>query len=79
MQYILTEEEYKNFVPLSAYERECKKIEELNKLVLKLAKFTCIHERTQEQKEYYGCNHYCDDCPIAWKIDSCKKRKYFSK
>ena len=46
MQYILTEEEYKNLVPKSRYDNKCEEVEKLNELVLKIAKFKCIHDRT---------------------------------
>ena len=77
MQYILTEEEYKNLVPKKIYNNKCNEIEMLNTLVLKYANFKCIHLRTKEDETIYGYDDYCDDCPIA-ETDTCNKRKNFS-
>ena len=80
MQYILTQEEYKNLVPKSKYDNKCEEVEQLNKLVLKVADFKCIHDRTKEDEEEYGDEFYCDDCPLADFNPSrdCGKRKNFS-
>ena len=42
MQYILTEEEYKNLVPKSKYEEKCKENKELQQLLMKAAVYICI-------------------------------------
>lgn len=77
MQYILTQEEYKNLVPKSRYDYKCKEIEKLNELVLKVANFKCIHDRTMEDEEKYGCDFYCDDCPLV-AAGTCSRTKDFS-
>lgn len=69
MQYLLTEEEYKNFVPKEKYYAEMDKVAELNKKVLELSKFTCV-------KETEGCFGYCDFCPIT---KTCAEIKRYSK
>lgn len=69
MQYILTKEEYNNLVPKEKYYAEMDKVEELNKKVLELSKFTCIKEKPQ-------LCIYCDSCPI---VKTCTKHKEFSK
>lgn len=74
MQYILTEEEYKNLVPKSKYEEKLKVIEELQQLVMKISGHTCIYYNMMGDFNAM----YCDDCPLAEKFD-CGKRKEFSK
>jgi hypothetical protein len=69
MQYLLTEEEYKNLVPKTKYYAEMDKVKILNKQVLELSKFTCA-------KETQGCFGYCDFCPIT---KTCTEIKQFSK
>lgn len=71
MQYILTDEEYKNLVPKSQYIEKIKEIEELQQLLMKATGYTCIHE----EHDYEGS--YCDKCPLAH--FNCGKRKEFSK
>lgn len=70
MQYILTEEEYNNLVDKQQYNHKCEKVNELNKLVLKLSKFKCIHDRKE-----YG-DFYCDRCPLS-ETGTCDKEKEF--
>lgn len=77
MQYILTQKEYKNLVPKSRYDDKCKEIEILNDLVLKKAKFKCIHDRTREENEKNGYCFYCDDCPLVV-AGTCSREQYFS-
>lgn len=56
MQYILSEEEYKNLVPKYKYDEQKEKVEKLNKKILELVcNGRCM-------KEHGG---YCDNCPIA--------------
>lgn len=72
MQYILSEEEYKNLVPLYKYEEEREKVEKLNNKILELtSKGKC-------RKENGG---YCDFCPIAGfkGTGTCTKPKSYSK
>ena len=71
MQYILTEEEYKNLVPKSKYVEKINVIEELQQLVMKISGHICIYENKG------GIYSYCDQCPLA-KID-CGRSKEFSK
>ena len=73
MQYILTEEEYKNLVPKWKYDEKIKVIEELQLLVMKAIDHTCIYD----SKDNYMFS-YCDNCPLAEKFD-CGKQKDFSK
>ena len=77
MQYILTQEEYKNLVPKSRYDNKCEEVEKLNELVLKKAKFKCIHDRTKEENEKNGYCFYCDDCPLV-AVGTCSRTKDFS-
>lgn len=77
MQYILTQEEYKNLVSVNKYEFKCKEVEKLNKLALELADFKCIHERTMEDEDKYGYDFYCDDCPLV-RVGTCYRTKDFS-
>ena len=61
MQYILTEEEYKNLVPKSKYEEKIKEIEELQLLLMKATGHTCIYfDMLGDDEEIY-----CDNCPLA--------------
>ena len=69
MQYLLTEEEYKNLVPKVKYNEVLDKIDLLNKQVLELSNFACV-------KETQGCFGYCDFCPIT---RTCTEIKQFSK
>ena len=43
MQYILSEDEYKSLVKKSKVDELEKKVNDLNKLVLEISKFPCIH------------------------------------
>jgi hypothetical protein len=72
MQYILTQEEFKNLVPKSKYEEKCKEIKELQQLLMKATGYTCRYD-TQYNYERF----YCDNCPLAH--FDCGKRKDFSK
>lgn len=69
MQYILTEEEYKNLVSKSKVEELEEKIEKLNGIVLDATGFHCgrAHDRII---------NYCDNCPITF---SCNMPKHYSK
>lgn len=77
MQYILTEEEYKNLVPKSDYDKKCHEVNVLNILVLKKANFKCIYDRTKEDDQIYGYFAYCDDCPLV-RAGTCTRTKEFS-
>ena len=72
MQYLLTEEEYKNLVPKSKYEERFRQILELQQLVMKATGHVCRYD-SQGAYEYF----YCDKCPIA--DFDCGHRKEFSK
>lgn len=77
MQYILTEEEYKNLVPKSELEQLRKlflyNVETLNKKVLELSNFKCA-------VEYPHICSYCDNCPISgFGTNTCIKSKSYSK
>lgn len=69
MQYILSEKEYKSLVEKSKVEELEKEVNDLNKLVLEISKFPCIHE----DGGGYGC---CNMCPIT---STCKLIKHYSK
>lgn len=68
MQYILTEEEYRELVPKSKVEELENKVERLNQKVLEYSEYTCRHNMSG-----FG---YCDKCPIQF---SCNKPKSYSK
>lgn len=72
MQYILTEDEYRNLVPRQKYNDALDESQKLRELVLKVSKFKCIHERNRSNADYY-----CDNCPLAEM--SCGRYKDFSK
>lgn len=71
MQYILTEDEYRNLVPRQKYNDALDESQKLRELVLKVSKFKCIHERNRANYDYY-----CDNCPLAEM--SCGRYKDFS-
>lgn len=75
MQYILTEEEYKNLVPKSKYEEKCDEIKELQLLLMTATGHTCIYYNTQGDDDDDD-EIYCDKCPLAY--FDCGKRKEFS-
>lgn len=77
MQYILTEEEYKNLVPKSDYDKKCHDVQVLNILVLKASHFKCIYDRTKEDELVYGYFAVCDDCPLV-RAGTCTRTKEFS-
>lgn len=71
MQYILTEEEYKNLVPKAKFDDAIAKIEKLNKKVLELR-----HDG-KCMKESGG---YCDFCSISGLgTGTCTDYKNYSK
>lgn len=70
MMYILTKEELDNLVPKEKYNKLFDEIDKLNKLVLKYAKFKCIHDRPIGE-------WYCDKCPLA-DTGTCFKTQEFS-
>ena len=71
MQYNLTEDEYRNLVPLRKYNHALEEIQKLRELVLKVSKFKCIHEGNPTT---FDC--YCDNCPLAEM--NCGRSKDFS-
>ena len=77
MQYILTENEYKNLVPKKELndlrELFLDSIEVLNKKVLELSNFKCAIE-------YPRVCSYCDNCPISrLGTNTCMRTQEFSK
>ena len=78
MMYILTKTELENLVPKEKYDKCLNDIEKLNELVLKTAKFKCIHSRTREDEDKYGDEFYCDNCPLGTFPTTCNKRRSFS-
>ena len=72
MQYILTEEEYKNLIKRQEYWGALDMIEKLNKEVLKLNGVPCVRGDRP-----IG---YCDNCPIgSFGLNTCTKTKRYSK
>lgn len=77
MQYILTEEEYKNLVPKKELnklrELFLDSVEALNKKVLELSNFQCV-------VEYPRLCSYCDNCPIGnFGTNTCMRNQEYSK
>ena len=77
MQYILTEDEYKNLVPKKELnelrELFLDSIDVLNKKVLELSNFKCVIE-------YPRLCSYCDNCPISrLGTNTCMRNQEFSK
>ena len=77
MQYILTEDEYKNLVPKKELnelrELFLDSIDVLNKKVLELSNFKCAIE-------YPRLCSYCDNCPISrLGTNTCTRKQEFSK
>lgn len=77
MQYILTEDEYKNLVPKKELnelrELFLDSIDMLNKKVLELSNFKCAIE-------YPRLCTYCDNCPISrLGTNTCMRKQEFSK
>ncbi|MBO7211854.1 MAG: hypothetical protein J6V44_12725 [Methanobrevibacter sp.] len=73
MQYILTEEEYKNLVPKMELDKLRElfldSVEALNKKVLELSNFQCA-------VEYPRLCSYCDNCPIGgFGTNTCMRSK----
>lgn len=77
MQYILTEDEYKNLVPKKELNDLrnlfLDSIDVLNKKVLELSNFKCAIE-------YPRLCSYCDNCPISrLGTNTCMRKQEFSK
>lgn len=71
MQYLLTEEEIKEFNQLKKQQESVESdrvvLKQLRKKIMKEAKFTCYHDLTSEQKEeQYVDDGYCDECPLSF-------------
>lgn len=60
MQYILTQEERNNLVPLAQLDGAMVALEEARKQILKSANFTCWHA-PNANPDY----DLCDDCPCS--------------
>lgn len=60
MQYILTQEERNNLVPLANLDNAKAALEEARKQILKSANFTCWHD-PESNSDY----DMCDDCPCS--------------
>lgn len=69
MQYILTHEEFKALVSKTKYDAEVAKVDKLNKKVLEISGYPCVH------KTGFG---YCDFCPLA-ELETCTLSKNYSK
>lgn len=69
MQYILTEEEYRNLAPVSKVKKLEEQIDKLNAKVLELGhQGTCMRDK----------GGYCDFCALSG-LGTCKKSKNYSK
>jgi len=60
MQYILTQEERNNLVPLVSLENAKAALEEARKAILEATNFTCWHS-PESNSEW----DMCDDCPCS--------------
>ena len=60
MQYLLTQEERNNLVPLVDLDKAKLALEEARKQILKSSNFTCWHE-PESNPDY----DLCDDCPCS--------------
>lgn len=58
MQYLLTEEERRELVPVADLRGRDSALVAAVDMILKLAKHTCIHARPQSTE-------YCDNCPCS--------------
>lgn len=69
MQYILTEEEYRNLAPVSKVKKLEEQIDRLNAKVLELRHHgICMRDK----------GGYCDFCALSG-LGTCKKSKNYSK
>lgn len=64
MQYLLTQKEMDDLVPKERLERRDKVILVARDMILKYAKFTCVHD-IKKGTAGHGYNTYCDDCPLG--------------
>ena len=71
MMYILTHEEFAALVSKTKYEKEVEKVEKLNKKILELTQFPCVHDNN-------GGFGYCDFCPLSG-LGTCSFTKHYSK
>jgi hypothetical protein len=60
MQYILTQEERNNLVPMADLDKAKVALNEARKELLKANDFTCWHD-PQSNSDY----NYCDNCPCS--------------
>ena len=63
MQYLLTEAEYQALVPADELRKARDALHEARVLILKTAKFECIHTLRKGSARRVG--GYCDCCPIG--------------
>ena len=62
MQYLLTEEEFKNMVPKQSLIERDEALELARNIILTQSNFNCIHDISELHVKYGG---YCDDCPCS--------------
>lgn len=75
MQYILTEQEYKNLSPTCELNKLKEAIQRLNDKVMELSDHPCGSDA-----DYKSMTYYCDDCPIGiLGLDTCTKSQQYSK
>lgn len=75
MQYLLTEQEYQSMVPISEKESLIDMVAVLNREVLALNGFECIHSRKEDPSSFY-----CIDCPISeLGLNTCMRSQRFPK
>lgn len=63
MQYLLTQKEMDDLVPKERFERRNKVILVAREMILKYAKFKCVHD-IKVGEFGYG-DTYCDACPLG--------------
>lgn len=75
MQYILTEDEYRNLVPIERLNHLIDVVESLNEKIVELSDHPC-----GSGADYRSVTFYCDDCPIgAMGTNTCTKSQQYSK
>lgn len=75
MQYILTEQEYRDLIPISKVIKLKEEVQLLNDKVMELSKHPC-----GSGADYRSVTFYCDDCPIGGLgTGTCTKSQQYSK
>lgn len=75
MQYILTEQEYRDLIPISKVIKLKEEVQLLNDKVMELSEHPCGSNTDNRSVTFY-----CDDCPIgALGTGTCTKSQQYSK